>query len=161
MLKAICACLIVCGIFAGAGWGQTATPYPVIGSTWYSPVGYVPASSTAVVNATVLLNVGYFANTTGSAVTVTLVDQSTACSSGPCTFWPAVSLAANQVYTVSFGGIVAVGGVKWSASGGTAVVGYLSGQYPANLTAQFVWPLAPMFAGAHVPQHASISVFGE
>lgn len=161
MLKSICACLLICGLFAGVGWGQTATSYPVLGSTWYSPVGFVPASSTAVVNTTVLVNTLYLANASGSSVTVTLVDQSTACSSGPCSFWPSVSIAANQVYTASLAGMVVVGGIKWSASSGSTVVGYLAGQYPANLTAQLVWPLAPMFAFMPPAHPVSIAVFGE
>ena len=128
--------------------GQTAVPYPMIGQPWYQPLGYVPASSTAVTTSTAIVNLLYLANTSASPVTVTLTDNSTACGGSPCPFWPAVTIAGCTggagvgctVYIASLGGLVAAGGVKWSASTGNAVVGFMSGTYPTNLIGED-WPL--------------------
>ena len=126
---------------ASPAFGQTAAPYPTIGQPWQQPLGYVPAFSTAVTTSTSMVGILVLANTSASAVTVTLTDNSTACSSSACPFWPAVNIAGCTggagvgctVYTASLGGLVATGGVKWSASTGSAVVGFMSGTYPANV----------------------------
>jgi hypothetical protein len=149
---------------AEIGIAQTPNAYPIVGQQWYQK-GFIPASSTAVAGATVLVNFGYFANTSGSAVTVTLTDQSTDCGASTCQFWPVISIAANTVYTVSFGGFPAVGGLKWTASTGSVVVGYLTGTYTLNLTAEnqewdgmlaanVPWRIIPD------PKYAAISVYG-
>ena len=110
-------------------FAQTAVAPPTPGLPWEQLFGFVPASSTAVTTSDSLLSQLYLANITGSAVTVSITDISTACSSGPCSLWPAVTIAANTVYIVSFTREHAVGGIKWSASTGSAVVGYMSGTY--------------------------------
>lgn len=124
---------------------QTAVSYPVVGPQWYTPTAFVPATSTSVTTATSLVNFLYLANTSGSSVTVTVTDASTACSGGACSFWPTISIAANTVYTASMSGLVAVGGVKWSASTGSAVVGYMTGNYTGSTIADALprsqpWP---------------------
>jgi len=139
----------VLGTFATPNaFAQTAQPTPAVGPSWYTPLGYVPASSTAVTPSTSMVNFLYLANTSASPVTVTLTDSSTACSGSPCPFWPAVTIAGCTggagvgctVYTASLGGLVATGGVKWSASTGNAVVGFMTGTYPGNLIGE-EWPL--------------------
>jgi len=92
--------------------GQTAVPYPMIGQPWQQPLGYVPPSSSAVTTSTAMVNFLYLANTSGSAVTVTLTDNSTACGGSACPFWPAVTMAGCTggagvgctVYLTSVGG---------------------------------------------------------
>ena len=123
---------------AGLALSQTASPYPIIGVQWYQPLGYVPSSTTAVTASTSILNYIWLNNTSGSAVTVTFTDASTVCSSGTCQIL-GISIAANSVISGPVGGLIAVNGVKWSASTGSAVVGYMTGNYIANLTAE-VWP---------------------
>lgn len=119
---------------------QTATAPPAIGQPWQQAIGFVPNTSTAVTTSNSFLQFLYLANATSSTVTVTLTDNSTACSSGACTIWPTVSIAANSVYVASLGGMYVTGGVKWSAGTATAVVGYMLGNYTANLVTE-VWPL--------------------
>ncbi len=87
--------------------------------------GFLPSSATDVYTSDVRIERVYLANTTGSAVTVTLLDKSANCSAGACSMWPAVSIAANTVYTVDMGNVWFRGGLQWSASAGNAVVGYL------------------------------------
>jgi hypothetical protein len=104
--------------------------YPGSFSTnWYVGPRAVPDSSTAVISQTTYLISMVLANTTASAVSVTVVDQSTNCNSGACQIFPAVSIAANTVYVIDLKGIPAVGGVKWSASSANAIHGSIQGKY--------------------------------
>lgn len=104
--------------------------------TW-SVSAYVPTASTAICGAPsgvvcgndLAVNAMVFSNTSASPVTVTVTDNSTLCNSGPCTIFPTVNIAANTTYTVPLYGILAKGGVKWSASSVNAVSGFMIGSY--------------------------------
>jgi hypothetical protein len=129
---------------------QTAASFPTVGQPWYTPTGYVPASSTAIATQTVIWSAIYLNNTSGSAVTVTITDTSTACGGSPCQLWgasiPANTIQNGPIFGGPAQGLVAVGGMKWFASTGSAVVGSLYGFYPANLTADSEWNPAELFA---------------
>lgn len=114
-------------------FAQTATPYPQPGQTWQQPLGLVPNSSTAITIADSLLGQLHLANKTGSAVTVTLTDNSTNCGGSACQFWPVISIAANTVYENNFGGLLCTGGVIWSSNTANAVVGWVKGTYTLPL----------------------------
>jgi hypothetical protein len=106
---------------------QTLTsPAPPRGNTWYTPMGYAPNATTTLTASTIYLDSAHLANTTGSAVTCAFLDKTTNCNGSACQFWPTISIAANTVYEVSFGGIV-VSGVTWSCSTSNAVVAQLKG----------------------------------
>jgi hypothetical protein len=122
-------------ILAALAAAQTAVVPPLVGQKWEQPYGFVPGSSTAITNVDVWMQQIYLANTTAGSVTVSFVDQSTACSAGACTVWPAVTMAANSVY-IAVMNVHVVGGLKWSASSGSAVTGYVSGAYTITLVAQ-------------------------
>jgi hypothetical protein len=95
---------------------STAITMPVYGPTGVSPT-------------TVFIDQINLANTTGSSVTVTIVDQSTNCGGGACTIVPAVAVAANTLYTIALRGAPATGGIKWSASVSNAIHGSIRGRY--------------------------------
>lgn len=128
----IIASLIILAALAAA---QSVTPFPIIGEKWEQKFSPIPGSPTAIVNVDVVVNVIQLANASGSSVTVSFVDQSTACSGGPCTIWPAVSMAANSVYIAVTNAHV-VGGLKWSASTSSAVIGYVNGSYTRSIVAE-------------------------
>ena len=112
---------------AAAAFAQTAVPNR--GQQWYTPLAYVPGTATNVVTATTFLDTAFLANTSGSSVTVTFLDKTTACGGAACQFWPAVTMAANSTYVVQFNGIVETSGVQWSCSSSSAVVGQIRGAY--------------------------------
>ena len=90
-----------------------------------SSFGPVPTSPTALVSTTVRLDRARFVNTTAGALTITITDQGTNCSSSVCDVWKTISIAANTYYEVNFAGVPMVGGFKWSASN-TGVNGWVS-----------------------------------
>lgn len=108
-------------------------------NSWYVGTIIVPNSSTAVAipvyvptgaaPATVFIDQINLANTTGSSVTVTVVDNSTNCGGGACTIVPTVPIAANTLYTIALRGAPATGGIKWSASAANAIHGNIRGRY--------------------------------
>ena len=81
----------------------------------------LPTSPTVVTAATSYLDFLHLANkSTTLTVKVTIVDASTDCAGGPCTIWPTVTIAPNQVYTAPLYGIQAAG-ITWSADTASAV----------------------------------------
>ncbi len=95
---------------------------------WEVGLTNVPAATTVVVSQTVHVQQMTLVNTTGSAVTVTVLDRSTNCNGAACTVF-AASIAANTVYTVPLGGVRAQGGVTWVASTANAVSGWMRGTF--------------------------------
>jgi hypothetical protein len=74
-------------------------------------------------------------NTSGGAVTVTISEAGgTLCGGSPCPIWSAVSIPANSIAAFTFGGLQATG-VTWSASSGSAVVGWMWGNYTTSTIA--------------------------
>ena len=122
-------------LFASAARAQTAVPYPMPGQPWHQPQVFVPSVTTAVTTSDSLLGHLHLANTSGSTVTITMTDGSTACGGGVCQFWPAITIAANTVYENDFGGMLCTGGVKWSAGTGSAVEGWIKGTYVQSAVA--------------------------
>jgi hypothetical protein len=113
--------------------------YPPTGTAWYVGIMAIPASLTAVPvpngkygaspPSTVFVEQINLQNTTGSAVTVTIVDGSTNCNGGACSLVPAVSIAANTSYSINKNGEPANGGLKWSASSANAIHASVRGRY--------------------------------
>lgn len=94
-----------------------------------SGVSVIPNTSTAVPNAgagVVELDKGWFSNSTGSTVTLSIGDGTTNCNGAACQVFPAVSVAANSVVSVDFGRLP-VSGVTWSASAANSLQGYIKG----------------------------------
>lgn len=124
-------CLAPLLLLPGAGYAQTAASYPLnFSQSWQSVTGFLPGSSTAVTTTDSYVDYIHLANTTSGSVTVTITDNSTHCSAGACQWWPTISIAANTVYVASTGGIYSPGGVKWTCSAATSVVGWIRGKYP-------------------------------
>ena len=120
---------LICLLFLLASMALAQTAVPNRGQGWYTPLAYVPGTATNVVTATTFLDTAFLANTSGSSVTVTFLDKTTACGGAACHFWPAVTMAANSTYVVQFNGIVVTSGVQWSCSSSSAVVGQIRGAY--------------------------------
>lgn len=114
-------------------WALLIFAVAFISASWQSPwveatMQYVPSSTTNLFTSTTLVGRVHLANKSGGAVTVTLKDRSTNCGGAACEFWPAVSIAANTVYSYDLGSVRAVSGVQWSASAANAVVGSIQGR---------------------------------
>jgi hypothetical protein len=75
----------------------------------------LPTASTAVATATALVQFVSFTNTTGSAVVVTVTDNSTEVSGGVATLFTA-SVGAGATVVQDMKGVVASGGIKWLAA---------------------------------------------
>lgn len=127
---------------------QSAVPYPSAGQRWQTSLGYVPSSTSTIVSASnlVLLGGGWLSNVTGSAVTVTVSDASTACGGAGCPLLSAVSVPANSVAALNFGGLEAKG-VTWSASSGSAVVGWVWGNYVQSQITEVFPSTGPAMSG--------------
>jgi hypothetical protein len=102
-----------------------AADYSLAGRVERWANGLVPSSSTLVVSGTVYVDEIKLANKSAGSVTVTIIDASTDCSSAACEIVPTVSIAANTLYTIRLGGIIAPNGIRWSASSGTAIAGQI------------------------------------
>ncbi len=122
-------------LMLATGIASAQTAYPALGGAKNYSLAFVPGSSGTAVGTTVLLNNVQFSNTSGSSVSVTLADASTACGGSTCSFWPAITIAANTVYTAYFNGRVCPNGITWSATSASAVVGYLDYAYPGQAVA--------------------------
>jgi hypothetical protein len=110
-------------LVAFAAWPLLAQAPP-----WEVGLQFVPTTTAKLVTQTVHVQQMTLVNTSGSAVTVTVSDLTTNCSSAACSLFSA-SIPANTTYTVSLGGARAQSGVSWSASAGSAVVGWLKGTF--------------------------------
>lgn len=71
----------------------------------------------------------YLANTSASAVSVTVVDQSTSCNGGACQIGPTVAMAANSIYSIPVLGAPMRGGILWSAGTANVIHAYIAGRY--------------------------------
>jgi len=76
----------------------------------------IGTSETDIETTTVKLTYLYLANTTASAITITLRDKSTDCSAAACQPWPAVSIPAHTVYAYPFPGLTYKSGLTTQAS---------------------------------------------
>lgn len=123
------ASLVLILLVAAPLFSQTATTYPAVGQKWQQALGYVPGTLTAITAVDSLLGGVWLSNPSGGSVTVTITDNSTACGGTVCQIWGTITVAANSIASFSFGGLQAVGGVKWSASAGTTLVGWMWGNY--------------------------------
>jgi hypothetical protein len=130
-------CLLI-GAFGASSFQRYKVPsdpnapqaYPYPGNNlqpWQVGMVTLPSTATTVQPITTFLDKAWFSNTTGSDVTVTLVDNTTNCSGGPCQLWPGVDIPANTAQSVTFNGLVANGGFKWSASSANAIHGWIAG----------------------------------
>ena len=91
--------------------------------------GVVPASNTNIASEDVYVDAVVLINNGNTAVTVTVNDRSTSCASAACPLVPSgLSIAAKSVYVIPLMKVRAVGGIAWSASNGTDVVGRIVGR---------------------------------
>jgi hypothetical protein len=86
--------------------------------------GLIPAVDTDVYAKNIWLSEITLTNTSAGAVTVTVQDK----QATPRAVLSAVSVAAHTTYVIQFSARYCPNGVSWSASSGTAVVGYLRGK---------------------------------
>jgi len=117
----------ILGLVVGGGISTLVVQaQPVLsGQIWEQYPIFVPTTPTDLSIVTSHLVALYFANTGGSSVTCNLVDRSTHCSSGACTIWPDVSIAAKSVYAADMHSLLVPAGFRWSCSAAT-VVGYVA-----------------------------------
>lgn len=86
--------------------------------------GLIPATLTTVYTGNIWLSEITLTNTSAGSVTVTVQDGQTT----PREVLSAVSIAAHTTYVIQFSARYCPGGVSWSASSATAIVGYLRGK---------------------------------
>ena len=92
--------------------------------------GFVPASATDLATDTVYVDAIVLINDTGSDVTVTVRDKSTDCGGSACPVLPSTSplvVKAASIYSVPLYKFRARGGIRWSASAGSAVYAQIVG----------------------------------
>ena len=105
-----------------------SSPYPVAPpNAWQYGMTVVPITPVQIFPSTTTLTKMYVANTTASAVTLTVTDRSAENSGSPCQIYPSVSVPANSVQVVDFGGVTANYGVIWFASTANALHAWLRG----------------------------------
>ena len=118
---------------AAVSIAQSPVPYPFPSNSpnnWQVGIVTLPSATKSVIAQTTFLQKGWFSNRTASAVTVTITDNTTACTGATaCQVWPTVSIPANTAQKVDFGGVVANSGVSWFASSANAVDGWIQGSY--------------------------------
>jgi hypothetical protein len=85
---------------------------------------YVPSSTTDVITGDIWLEEITLANTTSGSLTACVDDK----QASPRAIVPCVSIAAHQVYVIDFKARWAPGGVSWSASAGSSIVGTVRGK---------------------------------
>ena len=95
---------------------------------WYVPLQPVATTAAQKISRSAFLDYAHFANTSASTITITLMDLGTNCSGSPCSFWPAITVLPNQVFTVNLNGLNSQGGLTWVASA-AGVNGWLRGRY--------------------------------
>lgn len=83
----------------------------------------VPTSTGDAVTQTIWLDTMTLVNTTGAPVNVTIADK----QGSPVTILPAVSIPANTLVVINFGGTRMDSGFTWVASG-SGVNGYFKGK---------------------------------
>lgn len=121
--KLIIGLLIATALFAQ---DQTKSGRPTtIGTTT------IPVTPTVATGLSIYIDYMYIVNKSASTVTITMTDQSTNCNGGTtaCTILPAVTIAANTIYTINTLGVYAQGGIVWQASAANAIDAWVSGRY--------------------------------
>jgi hypothetical protein len=106
----------------------TSVYNPTPPSHWQYGLTQVPTSSTLIQPVTTTLVKGYFSNTTGGDLTITVTDNTTEVAGQPAQAVPGITVAANSIQVIDFAGVTCNGGVKWSASG-SGVIGWIHGGY--------------------------------
>jgi hypothetical protein len=108
-----------------------AIAYPRMSSAeWQVLTGYVPNSATDVTTSDSYVGRLHLSNKTAGALTCTLLDKSTNCGGAACHPWEAITIAANSVYAADLGGLYFPGGIQWSCSAASSVIGWMRGTYP-------------------------------
>jgi hypothetical protein len=93
---------------------------------------FVPATNTDII--VVAPPLGYLikritlSNTSAAQVTCNVRDRSTNCGGAACQFWPNIQLDANTLQMMDFDSMTAIGGLSWSCSTGSVVVGSIQGR---------------------------------
>jgi hypothetical protein len=98
--------------------------------TTFTAKGVIPVSPATLATATVYVDAIVLVNNSASNVTVRIRDRSTDCSNGPCQLVSDdLVIMAGSTYPIPLYGVAATGGITWSASDGTAIVGRITGRY--------------------------------
>ena len=100
-----------------------------VGRPWQYGMTALPSSPTQITTNSTSVDYLYLANTSGSSVTVTIVDGSTNCNGAACKVFPSVTIAANTVYAVPCYGVYATNGISWSANTANVIHAWIAGRY--------------------------------
>jgi hypothetical protein len=93
------------------------------GSTNYeSGMTYPPTASTQLTATATCVDTIYVNNTTGSAATISIQDQSTNCNSAACQVFSTFSVPANSNLELPLHGMKFVSGIKWSQGTSNALM---------------------------------------
>jgi hypothetical protein len=93
------------------------------GSTNYeSGMTYPPTASTSLTATATCVDTIYVNNTTGSAATISIQDQSTNCNSAACQVFSTFSVPANSNLELPLHGMKFVSGIKWSQGTSNALM---------------------------------------
>ena len=93
------------------------------GTTNYeSGMQFLPSASTQLTATATCATVLILNNTSASAVTVSVQDQSTACNSGACNILSSFSIPPNSQLNIPLYGAKFTGGIKWNAGSANVVM---------------------------------------
>ena len=130
---------LIAGVLAafvlGAGLlGQSSLPdYPLtFRNRKYQTAAYVSSTPAALATRDTVLLYLRFSNDDASATgTIRVIDGTTSCGGAGCPIVPDVTIAPKTMYVIPLaqGGEFEKGGITWSVTGSTKVVGYVQLQY--------------------------------
>jgi hypothetical protein len=107
--------------------GYSRPPNACSTTAYESGMVDLPTSSTSVTSTPTCVTTIILNNTSASAQTVSVQDQSTQCNSAACNVLSSFSIPANSEMDLAFYGAKFTGGIKWNAATANTVVGDIIG----------------------------------
>lgn len=96
-------------------------------TNYESGMVFLPTSSTSVTSTSTCVAVLILNNTSSSAQTVSVQDQSTLCNSGACNILSSFSIPGNSQMSIPLYGAKFTSGIKWNAANANTVMGDVIG----------------------------------
>jgi hypothetical protein len=119
---------IIAAVPAGTNLiGYTRPPNACSTTAYESGMVFLPSSSTSVTSTSTCVTALILNNTSSSAQTVSVQDQSTLCNSGVCNILSSFSIPGNSQMTIELYGAKFTSGIKWNAGNANEVMGDIIG----------------------------------
>jgi hypothetical protein len=110
-------------LVAGSAFvGYSRAPNACGTTAYEATMQYPPTASTQLTATATCVDTIYINNTTGTAATISIQDQSTACNSAACQVLSSFSVPANSNLELPLHGMKFVSGIKWSQGTSNALM---------------------------------------